>query len=79
MRVDVEFEYRRSCLRLGCSFRPVDGMSVFYNTFYNAETDKLRLNGLLLLNLAAVILVICAQNFMQLLTAVCIADVLACL
>ena len=64
---------------LAAPFVLLTGMSVFYNTFYNAETDKLRLNGLLLLNLAAVILVICAQNFMQLLTAVCIADVSACL
>ena len=76
MRVDVNLNTDAAVYGLAAPFVLLTGMSVFYNTFYNAETDKLRLNGLLLLNLAAVILVICAQNFMQLLTAVCIADVL---
>ena len=76
MRVDVNLNTDAAVYGLAAPFVLLTGISVFYNTFYKAEADKLRLNGLLLLNLAAVILVICAQNFMQLLTAVCIADVL---
>ena len=76
MRIDVNLNTDAAVYGLAAPFVLLTGISVFYNTFYKAEADKLRLNGLLLLNLAAVILVICAQNFMQLLTAVCIADVL---
>lgn len=54
----------------------VSGLMVFNNTFYSQEVDKLRLNGFLVLNLAAIILMVCSENVIQLLTAVCIIDVL---
>lgn len=76
MQVNINLASNTDTYRLTAPLFLLAGISVFYNTFYPAETEKLRLNGLLLLNLAALILLICAQNFMQLLTAVCIADVL---
>lgn len=76
MRVDLNLNTDAAVYNLTAPLVWLTGISVFYNTFYKAETDRLRLNGLLFLNLAVVILVICAQNFMQLLTAVCIADIL---
>lgn len=54
----------------------ISGLIIFNNTFYSLEVDKLRLNGLITLNLAAVILLVCSENFIQFLTAICMIDVL---
>ena len=79
MPVNINLNTSPETCRLVFALLVITTLSVFYNTFYNAETERLRLNGLLMLNLAMLVLIICSQNFMQLLTAVCITDVLCLL
>lgn len=55
----------------------ISGLQIFNNTFYSLESVKLRLNGIIAINLSALILLICSQNIMQVLVAVCIIDVLS--
>lgn len=52
-------------------------LMIFGNSFYDMENSKLRLNGIITINLAALIFLICSQNFMQVLVAVCMIDVLS--
>lgn len=54
----------------------ISGLMILHNIFYSLEAHKLRLNGLILLNLAGLILLICSQNFIQLLVGACVIDVL---
>ncbi len=79
MRVNINLNTSPEICRLVFALLIISALSVFYNTFYKAETEGLRLNGLLTLNLAMLVSIICSQNFIQLLTAVCITDVLCLL
>lgn len=79
MLVNINLNTTPDICRLVFALLVISTLSVFYNTFYKAETEKLRVNGLLTLNLAMLVSIICSQNFMQLLTAVCITDVICLL
>lgn len=54
----------------------ISALMILQNIFYSLEAHKLRLNGLIFLNLAGLILLICSQNFIQLLVGACVIDVL---
>lgn len=54
----------------------ISALMILHNIFYSLEANKLCLNGLILLNLAGLILLICSQNFIQLLVGACVIDVL---
>lgn len=55
----------------------LSALMIFGNIFYDMENSKLRLNGIIAINLSALMLLICSRNFMQVLVAVCMIDVLS--
>ena len=49
---------------------------IIFNCFSKIEKRKLEQNGLICLNLAALIMLICSENTIQLLTSACVIDIL---
>lgn len=50
-------------------------ISMLFNSFFQQEQNSLRVNGLVCLNLAALILLICSENSIQLLVSACVIDI----
>lgn len=50
-------------------------ISMLFNSFFPQEEKSLRINGLTSLSLAALILLICSENVIQLLVSACVIDI----
>lgn len=50
-------------------------LSMLYNAFYRLEENKLHLNGSAALSLAALVLLVCSENYIQLLVSACVIDI----
>ena len=48
---------------------------MLFNVSYPQEEDRFRFNGQICLNLAALILLICSENAIQLLVSACLIDI----
>lgn len=79
MRVNINLDTSPAICAQIIVFLVITAASVFYNILYPPEWQKLYQNGLLILNMSMLVLIICSKNFMQLLTAICITDVLCLL
>lgn len=50
-------------------------LSMLYNSLYHREENKLHLNASAAMSLAALILLICSENYIQLLVSACVIDI----
>lgn len=51
-------------------------VSIINNTFYNVETQRLKLNGFVIINLCCLISLACSENLVQLLASSCVIEIL---